>query len=239
MVDSPGCPKCGDVGWVYRDGLPVNDPGFGKLVRCFCREERDRLDRERVWLNLCKLPEATDDKTFPTFRVTHDNKESFRLARLLAEEEADNGQVIRWLTLISPPDRGKTHLAVAICRRWLERGRPARYIYVPLLLEELRKGFDSESEWNYHRVLNFFLKVPLLVLDDFGVEKLTDWGREQLDTIIDYRYINKLHLVITTNQTPAQMPPRIASRLQRAEFGRCVTLGGKEYRLRNRGDFIA
>ena len=42
--------------------------------------------------------------------------------------------------------------------------------------------------------------MPLLVLDDLGVEKSSDWVQEKLDTIVDYRYFRGLPLVVTTNK---------------------------------------
>jgi hypothetical protein len=71
----------------------------------------------------------------------------------------------------------------------------------------------------------------LLILDDLGTEKLTDWAAEKLDTLIDHRYIKGLPLVVTTNVPAAQLSPRIASRLQDRRLGRVVTLSGPDYRI--------
>ncbi len=137
---------------------------------------------------------------------------------------ADSGG---WLTLMSDTNRGKTHLAVAICRRWLENGQPARYIYVPLLLDELRSGYDNEGNESYVAKMDFFLNVPLLVMDDLGVERLNPWAREKLDTIVDYRLMNDLSLVVTTNTKIESLPFRIASRLSRK--GKIVVIKAKGY----------
>lgn len=82
------------------------------------------------------------------------------------------------------------------------------------------------------------LDAPLLILDDLGTEKLTDWAAEKLDTLIDHRYIKGLPLVVTTNVPAAQLSPRIASRLQDRRLGKVVTLSGPDYRVQgeaNRG----
>ena len=74
---------------------------------------------------------------------------------------------LKWLTLVGPVDTGKTHLAIAICRRWLSDGKVARYVYVPLLLDELRGGYE-DKERSYDERLRHFMDVPLLVMDDLG-----------------------------------------------------------------------
>ncbi len=74
---------------------------------------------------LCQLPINTVGMTFETFEQRPGTEQAYNAALAIANEE------IEWLTLAGPCDQGKTHLAVAAVRRWLDRGRPARYAYVP------------------------------------------------------------------------------------------------------------
>jgi DNA replication protein DnaC len=182
-------------------------------------------------LKFCQLPAATESWTFENFDASGPLREAYEAALELAEERG-----IKWLTLVGPVDTGKSHLAVAICRRWLARGKPARYVLVPLMLEELRAGYQFEGE--YDRRLEFLLKVPLLVLDDLGTQKPTEWAVEKLMQVIDYRYVNALPLVVTTNKPLDNLPGdsvhRIGSRLLRATFGKVVTINAHEYRLRKK-----
>jgi DNA replication protein DnaC len=182
-------------------------------------------------LRLCQLPAGTEDWIFEKFDYSGPLREAYEAALELAEERG-----IKWLTLVGPVDTGKSHLAVAICRRWLARGKPARYVLVPLMLEELRAGYQVEGE--YDRRLEFLLKVPLLVLDDLGTQKPTEWAVEKLMQVIDYRYVNALPLVVTTNKPLDNLPGdsvhRIGSRLLRATFGKVVTINAQEYRLRKK-----
>uniref|UniRef100_A0A6M3KJR6 Putative IstB domain protein ATP-binding protein n=2 Tax=viral metagenome TaxID=1070528 RepID=A0A6M3KJR6_9ZZZZ len=175
----------------------------------------------------CQLPERSHEWTFDTFSPGEDKdlKKALDAALQLANEDGK----VKWLTMLGDWDRGKTHLLVAICRQWLARGRPARYAYVPLLLKELRRSFDVEGE--YDRLFDFFCKVPLLALDDLGVEKRTPWVMEELDTIVDYRCANALPLVVTSNLTMDELPIRIASRLQRESWCRVIEINAPEHRL--------
>jgi len=203
-------------------------------VPCECSRERVLKERYASMLRFCQLPAATESWTFENFDASGPLQEAYNVALELAEERSD----IKWLTLVGPVDVGKSHLAVAICRRWLARGKPARYVLVPLMLEELRASYQREGE--YDRQLDFLLKVPLLVLDDLGTQKPTEWAIEKLMQIVDYRYVNALPLVVTTNKPlndlPGDTEHRIGSRLLRASFGRVVNINAQEYRLRKKNE---
>lgn len=178
-------------------------------------------------MKYCQLPQDTERLTFETFKVGKrpDLKKAYGLALQLAKEEGR----VKWLTLTGNVDSGKTHLAIAICRQWLARGRPARYSFVPSLLRDLKKGFDLEGELSYQAKFDMLCHVPLLVLDDLGVEKPSDWAREQLQMLVHERGINAMPLVITTNlpidELRGDEEHRIASRLRREKFCHIVEIG--------------
>ena len=182
---------------------------------------------------MSQLPDVSPEhpaQTLDSFKVSPGLSEAYEAALQLANELGN----VRWLTLLGDSDRGKTHLLVAICRRWLERGKPTRYAHVPFLFKELRQSFDEQGE--YYRVFDLLCKVPLLALDDLGVEKRTPWVIEQLEMIVDYRYKNLLPMVVTSNLGMDELSPRIASRLQREDFCRVISINSSEYRLRRNKD---
>ena len=220
------CRVCRDDGFVH----PLVDgrPDYSCVVPCVCRREELEKQKAAAMLKMCQLPERSSGWTFDKYEVMPGLEEAYDAALQLANEAG----AVKWLTLLGGWDIGKTHLLVAICRQWLARGKPARYAYVPLLFKELRRSFDEEGE--YDRVFDFFCKVPLLALDDLGVEKRTPWVMEQLDTIVDFRYANALPLVVTSNLILDEMSPRIASRLQRESWCRVIDVKAQEYRLRRK-----
>jgi len=191
------------------------------------KAQDEQIRRER-YIRLCSLPSGTDDMTFKNFKEYPDIHEAITSAQNIATGK------LKWLALLGGVDLGKTHLAVAICREWLSRGLPARYAYVPILLDELRRGFSNTGELSYDSQFKFFCTVELLVLDDLGTESATPWVQEKLDTIVDYRMVHNLPLVVTSNLAINELPIRIASRLQRAHKGKVVVMGGQEYRLRSK-----
>jgi len=219
------CAICRDAHFVH----PLREDGsvdYSMVVPCRC--VREQLQRERMerLLQYCELPSGTGHMTFESFRRDPHLQEAYDLALQVAE----GNNSIACLTLSAGVDRGKTHLAISICRRWLERGQAARYAYVPLLLEELRRGFREEGDSSYEARFDRFLNIPLLVMDDLGAESRTPWVQEKLDTIVDYRIMQGLPLVVTTNMPANELPFRIESRLKRSHGARVVTIDSPEFR---------
>lgn len=135
-----------------------------------------------------------------------------------------------FLTFLGTVGTGRTHIALSIAWEWLERHKTVLYYQVEGLLDALRCGFSSWQQGNpdgYQSIITFTQVASLLVLDDLGAQQVTDFSSSKLDEIIDYRYLNHLPLVVTTNLTLAKLPPRIADRLRE---GTLVQLSGTSYR---------
>ncbi len=216
------CTRCCDAGFYH----PRREDGtvdFGRTVECACQKEDNRRHRLIQLMRLCELPPESEGYTFEEFT----NRPGLGEAKSMALEVADGK--CKWLTLSGGPDLGKTHLAIAICRRWLARGVPAKYAYVPLLMDELRRGYGHDGEEAFEYRFKIYCTVPLLVLDDLGVERSTTWAQEKLDTIVDSRLMNDLSLVVTTNLAMDEINERLSSRLQR--HGKVVFIDAGEYRL--------
>jgi DNA replication protein DnaC len=114
--------------------------------------------------------------------------------------------------------RGKTHLAKATTVAWIERGKgSAVFRTVPDLMDELRQSFDSDAPWSLTERMKSYEKADLLVLDDLGAEKATDWVAERLFSLIDKRLGagRTRPTFVTSNVRPDsdRIPMRIASRL--------------------------
>ena len=91
---------------------------------------------------------------------------------------------------------GKTHLAAAISHTLTDRGIPVLFGTAIEHFEKIRNDFE-------HTGMNLYMaklkSVPVLVIDDLGKEKKTDWTRQVLFDIVNYRYEHKMPLIITTN----------------------------------------
>jgi len=218
------CQLCHNIGWVLSDVKP-GLPDSKQLSRCPCMKEQDDAERKARFLRLCRLPQGSEDRTFERFEVRPCLEEAYKAAMDMAQGK------LKWLTLMGDVDTGKSHLAVSIARKWLERDRPARYVAVPKLLDELRRGYHPGADMSYDEEFYFYEHVDLLVLDDLGMESPTPWAQEKLDMLVNSRYENALPLVVTTNLDFDLISPRIASRLQRASFGKVVNIKAIDYSI--------
>jgi DNA replication protein DnaC len=235
---TPTCQTCNDIGFVYARHAGLIDRS--RVEPCACQAERIEAETRQRLLKHCELPFGSDDKTLETFDTG--GYETLKSALRAATALAEGSPSIKWLTLSGGRDLGKTHLAIAVCRGWLGRGVPAKYVFVPDLLDWLRDAFDQPGVSLSSR-MEVLRDVPLLVLDDLGVQKPTEWAMERLMTVINYRCENHLPLMVTTNKSIENLPGdengRIGSRLKRFVPGKVIVMEGPEYvtrRKKRKGD---
>ena len=90
------------------------------------------------------------------------------------------------------------------------------YIYLPTFLNNIRESFDEKTP-EFAEELEMVTKCKLLIIDDIGSEKLTEWVRERIVSIIHTRVSNGLSTIYTSNLSPeelkAEMGDRISSRI--------------------------
>lgn len=221
------CEVCHGFGWVYCN-VPIGHTLYGQAMPCNCRRDILRQEKLQVLLRYCELPPMSESMTFERFKVYPEVKEAFDVAKQVASSSSE----ISWVTFTGINDTGKTHLAVAICREWINQGVSAKYIFVPLLLDELREGFKQSGNDSYEERFKRFCTVPLLILDDLGAQSNTVWVNEKLETLVDYRLMHNLSLIVTTNKNIDELSPRMGSRLIRHPKAVVVQVGREEYTLR-------
>lgn len=135
------------------------------------------------------------------------------------------------LVLAGPTGVGKTHLAMAIAWEWFEDGFNVLFSRADDLLDWLRQGYDDNT---YHKRFESIRRRHLLVLDELGTEQAKDWAGEKLDRIVDWCYINRLPLVVTTNAKSEDLAPRVASRLGDSSCSIVVQMDAEDYRVKKR-----
>ena len=215
-----------------REDLPIDHPNFGRLQICVCRQ-RDVSEQVRSRLYALSHLEELKGLTFESFEprgrtgLGEMQAESLQMAFNQARHYAQN--LNGWLLLRGGYGSGKTHLAAAIANFAVEMGVPTLFLTVPDLLDMLRFSFDSEDT-TFERRFEEIRNAPLLVLDDFGTQSATAWAQEKLFQIINFRYINKLALVVTTNLSLDEIEPRIRSRLKDPELVTDVRIQAPDYR---------
>lgn len=230
-MGDPDCPRCHGVGYI-RYNVPEDHPHFGKVFDCDCR--RAQADAERL-AHLRRLGglEHLADKTFDTFNLEgiaagHQQNLSAAFQRAQAYAESPD----TWLVIMGGYGSGKTHLAAAIANYQLEQGNRVLFVTAPDLLDHLRSsfgltGYDEES---YSSRFEEIRDVPLLILDDLGIESPTPWATEKLYQIINHRYNAKLPTIITTNHTLDELEMRLRSRLSDLAVSEQLTITAPDYR---------
>jgi DNA replication protein DnaC len=218
-IGKPDCPYCGGLGYVVPN-IEQDRPGFGRARTCECR--RDEQERFKVD-SLLKLSQigALRHFTFDNFLTEgievkiEEQKESLSRAFVSAHEFAK--EPVGWLLLTGGYGCGKTHLAAAIANYRLEQGDSVLFVNTPDLLDHLRTTFDPSSTVTLDERFEQVRTCPLLILDDLGAHSNSEWAQEKLYQLINYRYVEKLPTVITTNDSREELDPRLNSRLSHIE----------------------
>ena len=141
------------------------------------------------------------------------------------------------LVLMSPTKgNGKTSLACKLAHDYMRSildetilDACVCFLNVPDFLESLRPG-RSDSE-QVEAFIKKIKKVPLLIMDDLGAEKPSDWVRERLYAIVNDRYSEMLSTIFTTNCTEQELRINLQDRIvSRVMCDEVLVLDGKEKR---------
>ena len=183
---------------------------------------------------------AYRDKTFAGFvtditggSYTQNVNASLSDAKQRAQQYArqPNG----WVVFEGPYGCGKTHLAVAIANERLEQfGHQVIFVTAPDLLDFLRVSIRSDSDSGYDDYFERVRNVALLVLDDLGVENPSPWAKEKLFQLLNYRHVNRLATVITTNTPFDELDPWLSSRMMDPRIVSLVRINAPDFRRTTR-----
>jgi len=153
---------------------------------------------------------------FNTYEVDADNQKGFELCKSYAS--ALNMATKTGILLVGPHGTGKTHLAVSILKAAFKRGIPAAQVFVPELIEELKNEMKTNSE----KISNKVKQTRFLVMDDIAAETDTDWVKERLLILIEYRVRHELPTVFTANCSGSELKERLGERILSRMGGMCA-----------------
>lgn len=180
-----------------------------------------------------ELPERFRNRTFETFVESAHNKLALRDAKLFSDEFPTHSGLL----FIGSVGTGKTHLAAAIAHDQINKGRSVLFGTVPTLLSRIKATYSDDHETE-REVMSMFFRCSLLVLDDLGKEKVSEWVEERMYEIVNGRYERNLPIVITTNVGLKAVKDRyqmngaaIVSRLHEM-CPRGVMLNGPDHRMK-------
>ena len=136
----------------------------------------------------------------------------------------------RGLYIWGPVGTGKTYAAYAIMKKLGELGIRATLYTAPDLMDKLRDDFGHKDTYNLDRILE---NRGVLIIDDLGAEKITEWVVETLHRIVDKRYREVLPTIVTSNNSLDELVERVGDRIpsRLAETCDVVKLEGEDRRL--------
>jgi DNA replication protein DnaC len=137
-----------------------------------------------------------------------------RQVRAFVRSMDDNLEAGRGLWFDGPVGTGKTSLAILVAKAAKDAGRSYAVYPVPRLLAEIKRTFDRDASDTYMGFFKRLCTVDVLVLDDLGAEKQTEWVLEQLYSIVNERWQDRRSIVVTTNIPDAD--PEAPARLLQA-----------------------
>jgi DNA replication protein DnaC len=188
------------------------------------REARVEILRERSGLS-----KRMKGYTFDNFNlsVNESAREACQMAVMYVDEWEENREEGRGLYFCGGVGAGKTHLAVAVMNKLMEEKRvPSLFVTVPEFLDNLREAYmipgRDLDEW-----MDTVKNADLLVLDDLGSERPTEWVRERLFVIVNHRYREALPTIFTSNVGAEDLFTQLGERTT----SRIVAMCGKSIRI--------
>lgn len=191
---SSECPLCSGTGW-----KTIEIPGKAKRVaRCDCRN----LSRAERLLNNAKIPARYEHCTLSDFATDFGGAHrSLAGARLSAGRFVEEYPVEKTgLLLIGPIGTGKTHLAVGIIQELIRnKGVPCRFCDYRELLKEIQNSYNPSVQTTELEILRPIFETEVLVLDELGAVKPSEWVWDTVSHILNSRYNERKTTIITTN----------------------------------------
>lgn len=184
------CERCHDTGW-----QPIERDGVRRVERCDCwrASATDALLRE------ARIPPRYARCELDRF-VTYPNEKLLGALAHAKRFAAAFPAVQKGLCLIGPPGIGKTHIAVSVLRQVIVEKRAHGLFYdVRDLLRVIRSTYNPVVRTAEMDILRPVMEADLVVLDDLGAEKPSEWVEETMNLIVNTRYNERRPTIFTTN----------------------------------------
>ena len=198
------CPICGkEKMWVQ---IPMFEKVHNICVQCECEQEERESRRKalksfemeqkkkRVVSN-ATIPKKLLNAKFGAFEPIAENKAVYDKCKDYAE--SFNKHTETGFCLYGGAGVGKSHLAAAVADKLLENGYSVKFRVLPELLYELRATYNGEG--NEREIIDYLCNVDLLILDDAGAEKPSEWVQEKIYLVVNSRYNHSKPIILTTN----------------------------------------
>jgi len=225
------CKKCRDTGWVE-----VIQDGHAAMKRCDCwTVKRARRFMEQSGISLeFQNKRFTNFNTMDNQQLTDAKNRAMSYCRNFNEiERRRNNSLI----FLGQSGAGKTHLGIAICTELINRNIAVVYMAYRNAVTKIKQVLTDENA--YAKELSRYSEARLLYIDDMLKGRITESDINIMYEIINYRYMNNLPIVISTEKSLNELldfDEVIGSRIVEMCRGYLIELRGEKlnYRLFSR-----
>lgn len=190
------CPLC------EGSGLRITErPDGSRAARdCECRIER----RRQRALTSANIPRLYQDRTFANYDTADrdDKRYTLNAAKYTAEKFVASYPVdTRGIGLLFTGSigTGKTHLAVSVLKGILDKGGTGMFYHFQDLIKKIQNSFNRNVQATEAEILEPILNAEVLVLDELGASKPSDWVFDTIAHVLNTRYNERRTTIITTN----------------------------------------
>jgi DNA replication protein DnaC len=211
-------------------------PGKGAR-RCQCRV----ADQKAKLFEAARIPRRYQQCSLQNYRPAKDNSSQLLALNYAFKLVRGYPAVDRGLLFMGTVGVGKTHLSVAILCGLIEKGVPCLFYEFSSLLKEIQNSYNAVSHSSELEMLSPVFEAEVLVLDELGTSKPTDWVRDTMMQVINTRYNDNKLTIFTTNYLDRRradrdetLEERIGVRLRSRLYEMCQTIEveGEDYRKR-------
>ena len=189
--DGTDCPKTHDR-WRFPK-LEVE--WWGETAQYYICDYGERFKRQRNLqskIRSSRIPARYVGKTFDDYTVDKFNRDAVQFAKNIDKYKFG-------AYLYGECGTGKTFLASLIAQDFLSRNKSVVFVKVPSLLDDIKSTFNGGKDANELDILDALRNSDLVVMDDFGMEKSTQWAGSTLCKVLDMRYDNPRGKTIVTS----------------------------------------
>lgn len=225
--------------------IEIDVPFFGKrLVSPKCQCEIDQMEkgvRESRELQIKRMIEQKfsisnlgsrfEKLTFESFKPRPGTELAYKITRDYTtnfDKHQGEGGILLW----GSPGNGKSHLVAAAANELSAKGKTVVFQTAAELLERIRHTFRQKNTETEREIIEALTHCDVLVLDDIGAEKISDWVLDVMFRIVDGRYRQNKPILYTTNYKPSQLLNRLGERIydRMIETSTIVENQGTSYR---------